>query len=564
MKISKRRSWANLKTLDKRTLARQKTVESTRCKCADVHTFSRKKKTSLLYRLCAQIFKLLKLLGYLPLGVIVVSTKMAAPVFYIAVRLPLSTISTTTVLLQWSSQHMSHWARREMLRPWNITGCMTHRRWYGGGTGGKQGQGQSTNMLARYLRSLKWVPIPMGVGFAYICYQQFGHIRKREKRVLGESIDLARDWQVMVYRMIPLRGMSRLWGKVNSLDLPTWLRSPIYMAYSKAFDCKIEEAAIQDLQHYKNLGEFFRRKLKVSARPIDQKHPIVCPADGRILHLGKVDMPGKVEQVKGVTYSLKEFLGPATWMRPSGDRRDSRCIDGQSTASSYELHRCESAPANLATVTTERSEVHLLESFSSETDGLQSKAETGSDEQGKDHAYQRSLCHCSTSNTALYHCVIYLAPGDYHAFHSPASWDVAYRRHFPGELMSVNPRIARWISGLFNYNERVVLAGEWEFGFFSMTAVGATNVGSIRIHSDYELHTNLKHWRAGTYFDKDFQNPKLEIAGVPFRKGEVVGEFNLGSTIVLIFEAPNNFHFTKKPGDRVKVGEALGDITSDV
>lgn len=50
--------------------------------------------------------------------------------------------------------------------------------------------------------------------------------------------------------------------------------------------------------------------------------------------------------------------------------------------------------------------------------------------------------------------------------------------------MSVNPGVARWIKELFCYNERVVLTGGWKHGFFSLTAVGATNVGSIRIYFD--------------------------------------------------------------------------------
>lgn len=55
---------------------------------------------------------------------------------------------------------------------------------------------------------------------------------------------------------------------------------------------------------------------------------------------------------------------------------------------------------------------------------------------------------------------------------------------FIGELLSVNPKIARLLPDLFVLNERAVYVGEWEHGFFSMTAVGATNVGSIRVHSD--------------------------------------------------------------------------------
>lgn len=60
-------------------------------------------------------------------------------------------------------------------------------------------------------------------------------------------------------------------------------------------------------------------------------------------------------------------------------------------------------------------------------------------------------------------------------------------RFFPisiGSLMSVNPGMARWIKELFCHNERVVLTGDWKHGFFSLTAVGATNVGSIRIYFD--------------------------------------------------------------------------------
>lgn len=55
---------------------------------------------------------------------------------------------------------------------------------------------------------------------------------------------------------------------------------------------------------------------------------------------------------------------------------------------------------------------------------------------------------------------------------------------FVGELLSVNPKIASLLPDLFVLNERAVYVGEWEHGFFSMTAVGATNVGSIRVHSD--------------------------------------------------------------------------------
>lgn len=103
--------------------------------------------------------------------------------------------------------------------------------------------------------------------------------------------------------------------------------------------------------------------------------------------------------------------------------------------------------------------------------------------QFKDLDYQHSLLQ-DPQNNALYHCIIYLAPGDYHCFHSPVDWEVRFRRHFSGELFSVSPAIAAWISELFSMNERVAYVGRWKYGFFSMTAVGATNVGSIHVTLD--------------------------------------------------------------------------------
>jgi phosphatidylserine decarboxylase len=58
---------------------------------------------------------------------------------------------------------------------------------------------------------------------------------------------------------------------------------------------------------------------------------------------------------------------------------------------------------------------------------------------------------------------------------------------FAGELLSVNPMVAQWIPDLFTLNERAVYVGRWKHGFFSLTAVGATNVGSIHVYCDKVL-----------------------------------------------------------------------------
>ncbi len=69
-------------------------------------------------------------------------------------------------------------------------------------------------------------------------------------------------------------------------------------------------------------------------------------------------------------------------------------------------------------------------------------------------------------------------------------WNPHSFRHFPGELMSVKPGVVSAFPGLFHLNERVAWLGRWRHGFFSMTAVGATNVGSIHASFDRELQTN--------------------------------------------------------------------------
>lgn len=134
----------------------------------------------------------------------------------------------------------------------------------------------------------------------------------------------------------------------------------------------------------------------------------------------------------------------------------------------------------------------------------------------------------------------------------------------------MSPRIAKWVPGLFCLNERAVYLGSWEHGFFSYTAVGkifcfslfhiiicftigATNVGTIKVYCDKTLHTN---------FPKNTIRCKDICLGsnVTLKKGDAFGEFRMGSTIVLVFEAPVNFQFTVLPGDHVLMGQSLGQV----
>jgi phosphatidylserine decarboxylase len=115
------------------------------------------------------------------------------------------------------------------------------------------------------------------------------------------------------------------------------------------------------------------------------------------------------------------------------------------------------------------------------------------------------------------------------------------------------------LENLFVLNERVVLMGKWKHGFFSMIPVGATNVGSIKINFDEALRTNRKEDLAtGTYTEVSYKSASKRLGGKPLHRGEEVGGFFLGSTVVLVFEAPSNFRFKLEQGQKIKMGEVIG------
>jgi len=191
----------------------------------------------------------------------------------------------------------------------------------------------------------------------------------------------------------------------------------------------------------------------------------------------------------------------------------------------------------------------------------------GVDGQDKLHAAcddVRDFLHHRDGSTSLFQWVVYLSPGDYHRFHSPTEWTVLRRRHFPGELLSVKPSMVNAFPGLFHVNERVAWLGKWRHGFFSLTAVGATNVGSIHAAFDPELRTD-QPWAlksecsmASTCSRRTFHFHEKSFGADPvdLQRGQEFGHFEFGSTIVLIFEAPKGLQYATPMG-RVRVGEML-------
>lgn len=121
---------------------------------------------------------------------------------------------------------------------------------------------------------------------------------------------------------------------------------------------------------------------------------------------------------------------------------------------------------------------------------------------------------------------LYLSPRDYHRVHAPESGRIVSRRHVPGKLWPVNDWSLSHIDNLFSVNERVIVEMQCEQGRMLVVFVGATNVGKISLSFD-ELITNR---RGATY------NTRTFTEGVSVKKGEELGVFHLGSSVVILLD----------------------------
>ncbi len=163
---------------------------------------------------------------------------------------------------------------------------------------------------------------------------------------------------------------------------------------------------------------------------------------------------------------------------------------------------------------------------------------------GGDAALADQFRHGSFAN-------LYLSPSDYHRLHMPCDGTLRRMIYVPGKLFSVNPVTARGVPNLFARNERVVCAFDSvEHGPFVMVLVGATIVGSIAtVWHGVVNPKRTNRTSAWTYIDQD----------IVLKKGEEMGRFLLGSTVVMLFEAGAiAFNEDWMPERHVRLGEMMG------
>jgi phosphatidylserine decarboxylase len=175
--------------------------------------------------------------------------------------------------------------------------------------------------------------------------------------------------------------------------------------------------------------------------------------------------------------------------------------------------------------------------------------------QAKGHDYSATaLVGGDSKLAAQFHngsfATIYLSPRDYHRIHMPCDGRLMRMIYVPGDLFSVNPATARGVPGLFARNERVVCLFESPQGPFILTLVGATIVGSMAtVWHGVVNPPRTREIREWTYADQN----------INLKKGEEMGRFLLGSTVVLLFPADTlAFNPAWAPTGPVCMGDMMG------
>jgi phosphatidylserine decarboxylase len=147
---------------------------------------------------------------------------------------------------------------------------------------------------------------------------------------------------------------------------------------------------------------------------------------------------------------------------------------------------------------------------------------------------------------------IYLSPKDYHRLHIPISGTLREMVHIPGRLFSVNGATTEAVNGLFAKNERVVAIFDTDIGQMALVLVGAIFVSSIE---------TVWHGVVTPPTIKTVRTWKYETNAPTLKMGDEMGRFNMGSTIIVLFEKDKmlwNADFSA--GKTVNVGEKIATL----
>jgi phosphatidylserine decarboxylase len=280
-------------------------------------------------------------------------------------------------------------------------------------------------------------------------------------RSLISALSQQEDLNFLLTNRIPRAAITRFIGWFSKIEQPL-IRDLSIRCWRLFSDLDLSEARKTS---FKSLHDCFTRELRAGLRPSDpDPSVVVSPCDAIVGAFGPIE-DGKLFQVKGAPYSLKDLLGDPALV---------------------EAHR-----------------------------------------NGK-------------------FITLRLTSSMYHRFHAPHDCRIEQVTFIHGDTWNVNPIALKRIERLFCKNERAVLRTRLATGeALTLVPVAAILVASIRLHFlDIVLN-------AGTRGPTDFP------CSVNVQKGDELGWFEHGSTIIVL--APDHFEFcdTVRESARIRAGQPL-------
>ena len=152
-----------------------------------------------------------------------------------------------------------------------------------------------------------------------------------------------------------------------------------------------------------------------------------------------------------------------------------------------------------------------------------------------------------------YFATLYLSPRDYHRIHMPVTGRLIKSIYVPGDLFAVNTASVRTVDQLFARNERFISIFETGLGLMAQIMVGAIFVGSMEtVFSGQITPTQNRELTINEYKDNE----------VMLNQGDEFGHFNMGSTVILLFEKDTlAWSEDLNENDVIQVGQVIGKVS---
>ena len=148
---------------------------------------------------------------------------------------------------------------------------------------------------------------------------------------------------------------------------------------------------------------------------------------------------------------------------------------------------------------------------------------------------------------------LYLSPKNYHRIHSPVNAELQDVTYVPGKLFGVGKSTTETVNELYAKNERLILNFETELGSMCLIMVGAIFVGSMQ--TVWHGEVTPTHQRTIRKLNLSDVEQTLSV-----NKGDEIGRFNMGSTVILLFENQAiSWLNDMEPGDAIEMGNGLAE-----